>query len=208
MSCMNEHSDAGMRAVLTLRMDLRWLSSALCVPVFASVKTRAQSSPATSPSQLARESQSRVTASAGDIEAVLERPQVRELGEKSRTEMILRVRDAQNNLPFLPDTDPKQRVAWGMALAQRQANLAAFSANPALGRVATPISPHMSSWKKGAQDIELEARDTLTIPKRPGYVTVTGQVFTPTAASYRPGRPRGAPRSRFDKFLTAGGESQ
>ena len=123
MSCMNEHSDAGMRAVLTLRMDLRWLSSALCVPVFASVKTRAQSSPATSPSQLARESQSRVTASAGDIEAVLERPQVRELGEKSRTEMILRVRDAQNNLPFLPDTDPKQRVAWGMALAQRQANL-------------------------------------------------------------------------------------
>jgi hypothetical protein len=208
MSCMNKQSDAGMRAVLTLRMDLRWFSSAFCVLVFSSVTTRAHSSPATPPSQLARENLSRATASAGDIKAVLGRPQVRELEEKSRREMILRVRDVQNNLLFLPDTDPEQRFARGMACEQCQTNLTAFSAEPALRRVVTPISLHMNGWKDSAQDVELEARDRLTIPKRPGYVTVTVQVSTPTAASYRPGRRRGAQRNRFDKFLTAGGESQ
>ncbi|HEY6467368.1 MAG TPA: hypothetical protein VIY69_15320, partial [Candidatus Acidoferrales bacterium] len=30
--------------------------------------------------------------------------------------------------------------------------------------------------------------DTITIPKRPGYVMVTGQVFDPMAVSYRPSR--------------------
>lgn len=178
MSCMNKQSDAGMRAVLTLRMDLRCFSSALCALFFSSVRTRAERFPATPPSQLARENPSRVTTSAGDIKAVLERPQVRELGEKARRE-----------------------------IEQCQANLTAFSANPALGRVVTPISPHMNSWENSAQDIELEARDRLTISKRPGYLTVTSQVYTPTAASSRPGRRTGAQRSHFDEFLAAGGES-
>jgi protein involved in polysaccharide export with SLBB domain len=46
----------------------------------------------------------------------------------------------------------------------------------------------VSSWKNTARDIEVKAGDTLIIPKRPGFVTVTGQVFNPTAVSYRPGR--------------------
>jgi protein involved in polysaccharide export with SLBB domain len=36
--------------------------------------------------------------------------------------------------------------------------------------------------------LEVQAGDILYIPKRPGYVMVTGQVFNPTAVSYRPGK--------------------
>jgi protein involved in polysaccharide export with SLBB domain len=34
----------------------------------------------------------------------------------------------------------------------------------------------------------VRAGDVLVIPKRPSYVMVTGQVFNPTAVSYRPGK--------------------
>jgi protein involved in polysaccharide export with SLBB domain len=46
----------------------------------------------------------------------------------------------------------------------------------------------MKQWKNTAADIEVRAGDTLTIPKRPEYVMVTGQVFNPTAVAYRPGK--------------------
>jgi protein involved in polysaccharide export with SLBB domain len=122
------------------------------------------------------------------LAAVLERPAVRDLEAKSRSEMILRVQDAQNNLTLLPDADPKQKVARDMAIQQWQATLDALSSNPPVGRVSIQISKDIDSWKNSARDIEVKADDTLVIPKRPGFVTVTGQVFNPTAISYRPGR--------------------
>src|SRR5437879_5617705 len=39
-----------------------------------------------------------------------------------------------------------------------------------------------------AADVPLRDGDVLLIPKKANYVTVSGQVFNPTAISYRPGR--------------------
>jgi len=50
------------------------------------------------------------------------------------------------------------------------------------------ISSNIRRWEKTSADIEVRAGDTLIIPKRPDYVMVTGQVFNPTAVSYRPGK--------------------
>src|SRR5260370_40911973 len=36
--------------------------------------------------------------------------------------------------------------------------------------------------------IEVGGGDVLSVPKRPSYVMVTGQVFNPTAVSFRPGK--------------------
>jgi protein involved in polysaccharide export with SLBB domain len=36
--------------------------------------------------------------------------------------------------------------------------------------------------------VEVRAGDILVVPKRPSYVMVSGQVFNPTAVSYRPGK--------------------
>jgi protein involved in polysaccharide export with SLBB domain len=120
--------------------------------------------------------------------AVLERTEVRELEAKAQTQIMLRVKDLQSNLELLPETDPKQKQAKEMALQQYQATLTELSSNPPVGRVAIRISPEVDRWKNTAADVEVRAGDTLVVPKQPGFVMVTGQVFNPTAVSYRPGK--------------------
>ena len=118
--------------------------------------------------------------------AVLQRVQVRDLERKQQDELILRVKDEQTRLEVLPETDEKAKQAKDTALQQYQATLTRLTANPPLGRVAIRISDHAERWKNTAADVEVRAGDMLTVPKRPGYVMVNGQVFNPTAVSYRP----------------------
>jgi polysaccharide biosynthesis/export protein len=120
--------------------------------------------------------------------AVLQRVQVRELEAKQQDEMILRVKAAEGNLELLPDTDPTQKQAKEAALAQYQTTLLQLSANPPVGRVAIRIASDIKRWKNTASDVEVRAGDTLVIPKRPSYVMITGQVFNPTAVSFRPAK--------------------
>src|SRR5271167_4438278 len=107
---------------------------------------------------------------------------------RSRTELILRVRDAQTNLETLPDTDPKQKQAKEMAVEQWQTTLDQLVSTPPAGRVSIRISSNIKRCKNTADDIEVRAGDTLVIPKRPSFVMVSGQVFNSTAVSYRPGK--------------------
>ncbi len=120
--------------------------------------------------------------------AVLQRVQVRELEANQQDVMILRVKDAERDLELLPDTDPQKKQAKEAALAQYQTTLTELSANPPVGRVDIRISSSIKRWSNTSADIEVRAGDTLVVPKRPDYVMVTGQVFNPTAVSYRPGK--------------------
>jgi polysaccharide export outer membrane protein len=120
--------------------------------------------------------------------AVLERVQVREIEAGEQNQMILRVKDAQTDLELLPDTDAKQKQAKETALQQYQTTLTQLSSNPPVGRVAIRISSNVRNWTNTPADIEVRAGDTLIVPKRPSYVMVSGQVFNPTAVSYRPGK--------------------
>ena len=119
---------------------------------------------------------------------ILKRPKVQELEIRARDELMSRVRNAQNNLVLLTDADPKQKVAKELAFQQWQANLEQLSSNPPVGRIAIRISANVERWKETAEDIQLEAGDVLIIPKKPGYVMVTGEVFNPTAVSLRSGK--------------------
>jgi polysaccharide export outer membrane protein len=120
--------------------------------------------------------------------AVLERVQVRQLENKAQEEIIKRVKGAQERLELLPDTDAAKKQAKETAIQQSQSSLEQLSANPPAGRVAIRISSNVRHWANTAADVEVRAGDTLEIPKRPSYVMVTGQVFNPTAVSYRPGK--------------------
>ncbi|HZV59482.1 MAG TPA: hypothetical protein VFF42_04025, partial [Candidatus Eremiobacteraceae bacterium] len=82
----------------------------------------------------------------------------------------------------------KQKQSKEMALQQYRATLLQLESNPLVGRVAIRISPEMKRWRNSTGDPEVRAGDTLTIPKRPGFVMVAGQVFNPTAVAYRPGK--------------------
>jgi polysaccharide biosynthesis/export protein len=119
---------------------------------------------------------------------VLQRVQVRELETKEQDKLILRVKDAEGTLQGLPDTTPAEKQAKEMALGQYQTTLTELSSNAPAGRVAIRISSRIDRWKNSAADVDVRAGDTLFVPKRPDYVMVTGQVFNPTAVSYRPGK--------------------
>jgi polysaccharide biosynthesis/export protein len=120
--------------------------------------------------------------------AVLRRVQVRELEAKDQDQMILRVKDEQSNLQLLPETDPDKKRAKELALRQWQTALEQLSSNPPTGRVAIRISADIQQWQNTVADVEVRAGDSIEIPKKPSYVMVTGQVYNPTAVSYRPGK--------------------
>jgi protein involved in polysaccharide export with SLBB domain len=120
--------------------------------------------------------------------AVLRRVQVRELEAKDQNQMILRVKDEQSNLQLLPESDPDKKRAKDLALQQWQTALEQLNSNPPTGRVAIRISADIPQWQNTNADVEVRAGDLIEIPKKPSYVMVTGQVYNPTAVSYRPGK--------------------
>ncbi len=120
--------------------------------------------------------------------AILQRTQVRELQTRDQESLILRVKSEENNIELMPETDPTQKEAKEAALQQFQTTLQQLGATTPAGRVSVRISGNINQWRNSAADIEVRAGDVLTIPKKPSYVMVTGQVFNPTAISYRPGK--------------------
>ncbi|MGH9704287.1 MAG: SLBB domain-containing protein [Candidatus Acidiferrales bacterium] len=122
--------------------------------------------------------------------AVLERTQVRELEERTHTELIQRVKAAQAELQASTktETDPDKRKAEMDAFMQWQTTLESLTNNPPVGRVTIRISSDFRHWENTPDDISVRAGDVLVIPKKPNYVMVMGQVYNPTAVSYRPGK--------------------
>jgi protein involved in polysaccharide export with SLBB domain len=120
--------------------------------------------------------------------AVLERVQVRELGEQARQEMIHRIETTP--VEFKPGAMSTQdQAATQQSLQQQREHVLTVLRNqPASGRLVINISPDISKWENTSADIEMRAGDTLVIPKRPNFVMVSGQVYNPTAISYVPGR--------------------
>ena len=120
--------------------------------------------------------------------AVLVRNEVRQLEMKSHIELVRRVKAEQTYLKSLPESDTDQKNAKMTAIAQTQSTLDQLEATAPIGRVVIHIRPDLRAWRKTAADIPVRDGDVLVIPKTANYVTVTGQVFNPTAVAYAPGR--------------------
>jgi len=120
--------------------------------------------------------------------AVLERVQVRELGEQARQQMIQRIETTP--VSFKPGAMSTQDQATTQQSLQQQRDqvLTTLRSRPASGRMVINISEDISKWENTSADIELRAGDSLVIPKRPNFVMVSGQVYNPIAISYVPGR--------------------
>jgi protein involved in polysaccharide export with SLBB domain len=119
--------------------------------------------------------------------AVLMRREVRDLELKSYMELVQRVKAEQVTLKALPDTNADEKNAKLTAIGQTEATLAQLQASAPIGRVVIHISPDMKAWKNTPADVQVRDGDVLFVPKKAGYVMVNGQVFNPTAISYRPG---------------------
>jgi protein involved in polysaccharide export with SLBB domain len=120
--------------------------------------------------------------------AVLMRREVRELEMKSHIALVERIKAEQVNLKALPETDTDQRNAKLTAIAETETTLTQLQATAPIGRVVIHVQPDIKQWQNTAADVPLRDGDILLVPKKANYVMVSGQVFNPTAISYRPGR--------------------
>jgi len=120
--------------------------------------------------------------------AVLMRRDVRELETNARTEMIRRLKEEEVHLRALPEIDPDQKNAKLTALGETETTIQQLQANPPVGRVVIHLQHDLHAWKNTSSDVMIRDGDVLVVPKKTDYITVNGQVFNPTAVSYRPGR--------------------
>ena len=120
--------------------------------------------------------------------AVLERVQVRELGEQARQQMIQRIETTSVNINAGVMSAQDQKDLQASMQQQRDQVLAVLRSHPATGRQVIRISADISKWENTYADIELRAGDTIVIPKRPNFVMVSGQVYNTEAITYMPGK--------------------
>jgi polysaccharide biosynthesis/export protein len=128
------------------------------------------------------------TAEAYPYGAVLTRNEVREIELKSHLELLNRMKSEEGYIKSLPDGDDDHRNAKLTAIAQTETALQQLETTAPIGRVVIHIPADLRKLAGSPADIPLRDGDELIIPKEADYVTVSGQVFNPTAVSYVPGR--------------------
>ena len=132
------------------------------------------------------------TSSAYPAGAVLVRVQVREMEEKGRNELIRQLETTSAGAHLSPSSNMGEQIgALQMIMAQQTQMVARLKSQPPSGRLVIKISPDIASWEGTPADIEMRAGDVLAIPKRPGFVLVSGQVYNAAALTFVPGKTAG-----------------
>jgi protein involved in polysaccharide export with SLBB domain len=121
--------------------------------------------------------------------AILIRTQVKDLEEKTRAELIRQIETSSASARLAPNLGGQDEAALLQAATQQQKEvLERLKNQPASGRLVIHISPDINSWANTPADIEMHTGDVLTIPKRPGFVLVSGQVYNASALTFVPGK--------------------
>jgi protein involved in polysaccharide export with SLBB domain len=115
------------------------------------------------------------------------RVQVRELEQQSREELIRQIQTNSAAARLSPAVAGSS-ASGGLQLikAQQEQVIADLKNHPPTGRLVIHVSASIDSWANTPADIELRRGDVLTIPKRPGFVLVSGQVYNATALTFTP----------------------
>jgi protein involved in polysaccharide export with SLBB domain len=127
--------------------------------------------------------------SAYPVGAVLIREQVKELEQKSRDELIRQIETNSAEARLSPGLAGSNGTAELQIIKEQQNQVVSdLKAHPPTGRMVIHISADIDSWANTPADIELRRGDLLTVPKRPGFVLVSGQVYNATALTFAPGK--------------------
>lgn len=130
------------------------------------------------------------TTSAYTYGAVLERTRVRELGEQNRLDLIRRIESTGTGdvKTSATGTGQEQAALVQAALQQQQQIVNNLKSQTASGRLVIHISPDVARWRNAPSDLELRDGDVLTVPKRPDFVMLSGQVYNPSTITYVAGK--------------------
>ena len=116
--------------------------------------------------------------------AVLNREDVRKINEQARDTLISRVQT------MIPDIKDPTAAAGVVSSAQLQSDqiVKRLQTSPVSSRQVIKISGDISKWANTPNDIELRPGDEIVIPKYPTFIAVQGQVNSPSAITYIPGK--------------------
>ncbi len=120
--------------------------------------------------------------------AILVRTQVRQLEEKSRLELIHQIETSAASARLAPNLAGDQAATIAAAEQQQNEVLQRLRSQPASGRLVIHVSADIDSWANTDADIEMRSGDVLTVPKQPGFVLVSGQVYNASAITFVPGK--------------------
>ncbi len=123
------------------------------------------------------------------IGAVLIREQVKTLEQSSRDELIRQIETNAAAARLSPSISASNSPgALQLIKAQQEEIIADLKSHPPTGRMVIHITRDIDSWANTSADVELRKNDELTIPKEPGFVLVTGQVYNATALTFTWGK--------------------
>jgi protein involved in polysaccharide export with SLBB domain len=124
--------------------------------------------------------------------AVLVRKQVKVMEEESRAQLIRQIETTSVGSKVGQSISGGDDSATLQLLVQQQNQVLERLRNQrSVGRLVIKIGADIASWAGTPADIELRNGDVLTVPKRPGIILITGQVYNPTAISFVPGKDAG-----------------
>lgn len=121
--------------------------------------------------------------------AVLVRVEVRQMEEKSRDELVRQLETTSAGIKLTPTLNVQEQAGTiQLMMAQQQQMVQRLKTQKPTGRLVIKINTDIGSWENTPADIELRAGDVLTVPKKPGFVLVSGQVYNAAAITYVPGK--------------------
>jgi protein involved in polysaccharide export with SLBB domain len=120
--------------------------------------------------------------------AIFERVQLREIEEKNRAELIERIQAEAKDIKLVPDMDQDDQAQAKATVLQYKKTIESLESTPPAGRLVIHISSDVKRWANTSADVQVQAGDTIYIPKRPGMVVVDGSVYNPTGITFKPGR--------------------
>ena len=124
--------------------------------------------------------------------AVLTRPEVAALEEKSKEELIRQIESSSAAARLSPGVAGDHQSDTLQLIQQQQEQvLSRLKSQPATGRMVIRINPDITNWAGTATDIEVRSGDVLRVPKKPGFVLISGQVYNSSAITFAPGKKAG-----------------
>jgi len=119
--------------------------------------------------------------------AILLRDEVRVFEEKSREELIRQIETSSAAARIRPNLGSgDQSSTLQLIAAQQQEVVSRLKRQPPSGRLVIHVTSDLAAWENTSADIEVRAGDVLRIPKRPGFVLVSGQVYNSSAITFAP----------------------
>ena len=121
---------------------------------------------------------------------LLSRDSLRTMEEQNRIDLLSRLQaESASQQKYKPGTNAAEAALVSQsATLQEQQLIDRLKNEPSIGRLVVRISGDISKWQGTPDDIELRKGDGIFIPKRPMQVMVTGQVYSPTAITFIPGK--------------------